>query len=200
MSPRSPDANEALRAASRVRILEAALRLFSAHGYDRTTMRMIADGAGTSAGLIYNHFESKESLLRAIFEESMRDVRRSFEEADTATPGNRVEALIRAAFRILRENRAFWRLSYGVRMQASVLEGLGEALPGWTASVRETLERYLAEDGHPDPEVESAVLFALIDGVSQHYVLEPERYPLELVVERIVERYAPRGPNTPGWR
>ena len=37
------------------------------------------------------------------------------------------------------------------------------------------------------------ILFALIDGVSQHYVLEPSRYPLDAVIEKIAARYTPTG-------
>jgi hypothetical protein len=40
-----------------------------------------------------------------------------------------------------------------------------------------------------DARLEAAVLFATIDGVSQHYALDPERYPLDAVAERIISRY-----------
>jgi len=126
----------------------------------------------------------------------MRDVQESFAIADGAgTPRERLERLIRGSFEVLRRNERFWRLSYGVRMQAAVLHHIGaERLHDWTAAIRQTLRRYLAESGVPEAEaeVEAEVLFALIDGVSQHYVLEPRRYPLDAVVERVVARYAQR--------
>jgi BetI-type transcriptional repressor, C-terminal len=75
-----------------------------------------------------------------------------------------------------------------------VLEGLGDDLHAWTDSIRRTLEGYFRDAGSPEPEVEAAVLFALIDGISQHYVLDPERYPLDAVTELVVARYRePRG-------
>lgn len=192
MSPRSPELNERLRAASRARIVEHALRLFAEHGYERTSVKMIAGAAGVSQGLLYNYFEGKDALLRAIFEASMGDVAASFAAAEAEPdPARRIEALIRASFDILRRNRLFWRLSYGVRMQAAVLEGLGDRIHQWTAAIRATLERFLRETGADDPEVEAAILFALIDGVSQHYVLDPEHYPLDDVAARIVEMYRP---------
>ena len=188
--PRSPELNERLRAASRARIIEHALRLFAERGYERTSVKMIAEAAGISQGLLYNYFESKDALLRAIFEASMGDVTASFAAAEAEPdPARRIEALIRASFDILRRNLSFWRLSYGVRMQAAVLEGLGEALHQWTATIRATLERYLGDTGVPDPRIEAAVLFALIDGVSQHFVLDPEHYPLDQVAGKIVEMH-----------
>jgi AcrR family transcriptional regulator len=193
MSPRSPALNERLRADSRSRIVAHALRLFAEHGYDRTTIKMIADSAGISQGLIYAHFASKEELLVAIFEQSMRDIEASFAAAgDAADPHERFERYVRGCFEVLRRNLDFWRLSYGVRMQAAVLAHLGDRVPRWTAEIRRTLERFLRAMGVPNPRVEAEILFALIDGVSQHYALDPDAYPLDKVVDRIVGMYLPR--------
>ena len=120
----------------------------------------------------------------------MADVRASFAEAEAeGTPRERIERLVRASFAILRRRETFWRLSYGVRMQEAVLAGLGDRVLAWTGEIRGVLEGYLRAAGFPDPETEAALLFALIDGVSQHYVLDPGRYPLDAVIERIVARY-----------
>jgi AcrR family transcriptional regulator len=195
MSPRSAEQNEQVKAATRTRIVEAALGLFAEHGYEGTSVRMIADEAGMSIGLLYNYFDGKQALLQAIFEESMADVRESFARADAVPPSERLEQVIRASFEILRGNLTFWRLSYGVRMQPAVLAGLGHDLQHWTASILRTLEGYLRDAGVARPDVEAAVLFAIIGGVSQHFVLDPDRYPLEAVIELVVARYAkPRRP------
>ena len=196
MSPRSHAANQAIRAESRALIVEHALELFAREGYDRTTIRGIAESAGISQGLIYNYFRSKEELLQAIFEQSMLDVRESFARTEQAQPGARTAALIRSAFEILERNQRFWRISYGVRMQAGVLAGLGDGMHRWTAEIRDKLHGYLSEDGFEEPLLEGLILFALIDGVSQHYVLDPSRYPLGPVVERIVQRYSAPDGNT----
>jgi AcrR family transcriptional regulator len=190
MTPRTAAQNEQVKAATRQRILDAALGLFAEHGYAGTSVRMIADGAGMSLGLLYNYFDGKQALLQAIFEESMADVRESFERADAVPPAERLEQLLRGSFAILRRNMQFWRLSYGVRMQPAVLTGLGPELHEWTATILRTLEGYLRDAGVSRPAVEAAVLFAVIDGVSQHYVLDPDRYPLEAVIELVVARYA----------
>src|SRR5687768_6912949 len=128
MSPRTPDQNEALRAATRARIMDAALALFAANGYAGTTVRMIAERAGVATGLLYAHFAGKEELLRALFERSMGDVYASFALADAADPGDRLAALVRGSVEILRANLDFWRVSYAARMQPSVLDALGPAL------------------------------------------------------------------------
>lgn len=185
--PRSERLNRLMRAASRRRILRTALRLFARHGYAGTSIRMIARAAGISVGLLYNYFRTKAEVLDAIFEQSMRDVQASFAAADGAkTPAERIERLVRGAFEILDANRDFWRLSYGVRMQPAVVAGLGKRLHAWTTTIHATLARYLKDAGSRRPELEAAVLFALIDGVSQHYVLDPRQYPLREVADQII--------------
>ena len=52
---------------TRERILESALELFREHGYDATTMRMIAEAAGVSLGNSYYYFPSKDHLVRAFY-------------------------------------------------------------------------------------------------------------------------------------
>ena len=43
----------------RARIRLAALELFGAQGFDKTTIRQIATRAGVSPGLVIHHFGSK---------------------------------------------------------------------------------------------------------------------------------------------
>lgn len=51
---------------TRERLLEAALQQFVIHGYHGASMRQIAEAAGLALGGIYNHFSSKEELLKAV--------------------------------------------------------------------------------------------------------------------------------------
>jgi AcrR family transcriptional regulator len=195
MATRTDDRHQLKREESRARIIESALRLFARHGYDSTSIRMIAQDAGISQGLMYNYFASKEELLQAIFQQSLQDVRESFAAVAVGDPAvSPVERFVRATFDLLRDKQDFWRLSYGVRMQAAVLASLGDELHSWTQSIRSMIEEYLRVAGHPSPAIEAAILFALIDGVAQHYVLDPAHYPLDAVVETIVAEYG-RQPN-----
>lgn len=51
------------------RILDCALELFREHGYDSTTMRMVAEAAEVSLGNAYYYFASKDLLLQAFYRE-----------------------------------------------------------------------------------------------------------------------------------
>jgi len=51
------------------RIVASALDLFREHGYDATTMRMVAEAADVSLGNAYYYFKSKDLLLQAFYRE-----------------------------------------------------------------------------------------------------------------------------------
>lgn len=55
-------------------ILDAAIRLFSEHGFDGVSMRGVAMEAGVSKSNIYHHFESKEALYLAIMQASAQSL------------------------------------------------------------------------------------------------------------------------------
>jgi AcrR family transcriptional regulator len=56
---------------TRAEILEAAKHLMLKHGYNGTSVRMIAEAAGITPGAIYNHFKGKEELFNALLDKNM---------------------------------------------------------------------------------------------------------------------------------
>ena len=52
---------------TRERILDAAERLFMAHGYEGTSMRQITGDAAVNLAAVNYHFGSKESLMQEVF-------------------------------------------------------------------------------------------------------------------------------------
>jgi len=52
------------------RILDAAVRVFAAQGYDTARVGDIAKEAGVAYGLVYHYYESKEAVLEAVFREA----------------------------------------------------------------------------------------------------------------------------------
>lgn len=187
--PRTADQNQALRAASRSKLLAAALQRFARDGYAESSVKTIAQDAGVATGLLYSHFDGKEGLLRALFEQSMADVRTSFAIAEAAPARDRLAALVRASVSIVREQLDFWRLGYAARTQPAVQAALGPALAGWTDAIVSTLHGYLAELGSPDPATDARALFAQIDGMCQHFALDASAYPIDVVAERVIERW-----------
>jgi len=66
--PGAPDRRRQKGMASRDRILDSALELFSQRGYAATGVSGIVRGAGIEKSALYWHFGSKEGLLAALFD------------------------------------------------------------------------------------------------------------------------------------
>jgi AcrR family transcriptional regulator len=63
-APRDDRASEDV--STRERILDIALELFTEQGYERTSLRQIAERLGFSKAAIYYHFASKEDILMTL--------------------------------------------------------------------------------------------------------------------------------------
>jgi TetR/AcrR family transcriptional regulator, cholesterol catabolism regulator len=78
----------------RIQLLDAAARLFNERGFHATSMRDIAKAVGMLSGSIYYHFESKEEMLLAVYEQGMQRIADAVDaavEAETE-PWARLEA------------------------------------------------------------------------------------------------------------
>lgn len=60
------------RTNARNRILASAIKLFAARGYDGVVVSDIALESGTSTGLVYYHFEDKQTLFDTAVQEGVR--------------------------------------------------------------------------------------------------------------------------------
>jgi AcrR family transcriptional regulator len=81
----------------RTRILDAARELFDSEGYEHVTMRRIAEAIEYSPTTIYNHFEDKDDLVRALCEEDFSRLLQVFrEEEPPADPVEWIRRLARA--------------------------------------------------------------------------------------------------------
>jgi len=69
------------KANNRAAILEAARRAFSELGYGAATVRDVIRRTDLASGTFYNYFPDKESVLRALMEESWSEMRARVAEA-----------------------------------------------------------------------------------------------------------------------
>ncbi len=81
---------------TRETIVAQAAALFNQRGYSGVSMSDIMAATNLKKGGIYNHFDSKEHLMLAVFDYAIRQVRRRFVEAllGKETAVERLEAVI----------------------------------------------------------------------------------------------------------
>jgi AcrR family transcriptional regulator len=101
-------------AARREAILEAALDVFAAGGYHETSLDSVADRAGVSKALIYEHFASKRELHTALLERYVHELLARVLEAIGAVGRGeaRLRAGIDAFLGFVEERRDAWRFVF----------------------------------------------------------------------------------------
>lgn len=84
------------------RIQAAALELFATQGYDKTSLRQIADKLGLTKPALYYNFSSKEALLSSLVQPLIDDVEALLardEAAATVDPRSLLESYFDVTFR-----------------------------------------------------------------------------------------------------
>ncbi|WP_277605449.1 TetR/AcrR family transcriptional regulator [Glycomyces sp. L485] len=73
-SPR--ETRDSNQPSTRERIQRTAIALFSEHGYERTSLREIAEHLGVTKAALYYHFKTKEDIAASFFDSYADDVDR----------------------------------------------------------------------------------------------------------------------------
>ena len=97
---------EQTKAANRAAILDAAREVFGDAGYGATSVRDIIRRTGLASGTFYNYFPDKESIFRALVEDTGEEARRRVRAARrrATTPRGFVEDSYRAYFEFIVED------------------------------------------------------------------------------------------------
>jgi AcrR family transcriptional regulator len=169
-------------AASRQRILDAALALMSEHGVAGTSMRMLAGAADLNVATLYHHFGSKEELLRAVLAERGYLERLRTDSPPAAVTGRgrppaaRLEKLVRWLWMASCEEEVVWRLLVGESLRGNasaraeamaLVDGVDVAI---AARVGDLLPE-LADRAEQVGRLVRAMLFSLI---VEHLALGPD--------------------------
>lgn len=108
----SQDALEARRG----RIEEAARELFIRRGFHATSMRDIAQGAGTSLGNLYNYYRTKEDILGSIIGRYQKVIdarlRTIFDEVEEPFHPESLKRFGRMVKELVSAHSDFWLLMY----------------------------------------------------------------------------------------
>ena len=130
MSPRTQQQFKEMREEKMTLIMDVALEHFANEGYFRTTISHIARHAGISKGLMYNYFESKEALLRAIVHKSVNEIYHNLDiDRDGYLSNDEFEIFIKKLDKTLKEKKDFWRLLLQLIAQNDVREQFLKAFP-----------------------------------------------------------------------
>ena len=104
----------------RQQLLEVACDLFARSGFHETSMDDIAEGAGVTKPVLYQHFPSKKALYGELLEDTGRRLLDHLTRATSAATSGRerVEAGFRAYFQFAVGDRSSFRLLFGASIRS----------------------------------------------------------------------------------
>jgi AcrR family transcriptional regulator len=102
---------------TRSRLRELALRLFAEQGYEKTSLREIAERLGVTKAALYYYFKSKEDIVRSLIEDYVAELDQliAWASGQPRTAATRAEIIRRylrivaggtEVFRMLQQNQA----------------------------------------------------------------------------------------------
>ena len=155
-------------------LLAVAVEIFNERGYDRTSMRDLAQRLGIAKSAIYHHVAGKEELLRMALDRALAGLAAVTEQARVlpAPAIERLEYLVRGSVEVLEAELPYVTLLLRVRGNTEVERAaLGQ---------RRAFDRFVAElvaqamrDGDIRPDVDAMVtarlLFGLVNSVVEWY-------------------------------
>lgn len=161
-------------------ILTVAVEVFNRHGYEGTSMGLLAEYLGISKAGIYYHVPSKEDLLQRACDRALRALESAFE--DDHIPGAsaraRLEAVVRHAVFVLDEELPYVKLLLRVRGNTEVERAALERRRAIDKRFSALIEEAAAE-GSLRSDVDSLLTTRIIYGT----------------VNSLVEWYRPGGPT-----
>jgi AcrR family transcriptional regulator len=139
----------------RALILEAAREAFAEGGYHRTSLEEVAERAGVSKALLYEHFDSKRELHAAMLEAHVTDLLERINAALAgAEPGEaRLRAGTEAFFAFLEERRGAAAIMLRNTADPDVAEWLARLRDQIATEIVALMRAEVAELVAADPEM-----------------------------------------------
>jgi AcrR family transcriptional regulator len=177
-------------------ILDAALEVFSRRGYNGASIDEIAQAAGISKALIYEHFPSKKDLHVSLLERHVQDIFvRLAETADTGDPGEmRLRNGVNAFFEWVERHPDAFRLLFRDTFEIDVAEVLARLQAQATGAIAALIAAEPAEQAPGDREVDFKLAIEAmaqqLSGAVQSLAIWWQSHPdieREWLVDRVME-------------
>jgi AcrR family transcriptional regulator len=154
------------RSARRSQLLGAALEVFVAQGYHAAAMDDIAERAGVSKPVLYQHFPGKLDLYLALLDQHAEAMVAAVRDALASTTDNkaRVAATIAAYFRFVDEDGGAFRLVFESDLTSQ--QAVRDRVEGVTRQCADAISEVIREDAGL-PESEATLLAVGLVGMAQ---------------------------------
>lgn len=174
--------------ARREQLLQIALGVFAEKGYHAASMNDIADAAGVTKPVLYQHFDSKRDLYLALLDEcGSRLVEALAKATSEATDGrSQTEKGFQAYFRWVHDDHDAFRLLFGSGPRRDAEFAL--AVRRVVDSTAEAIAPLIAADIDPEHQLTIAhALTGLAEGASRRLVSNGTAFDPDEVARQVAD-------------
>jgi TetR/AcrR family transcriptional regulator, transcriptional repressor of bet genes len=175
----------------REQICRAAAKVISEQGFAGTTMRMVAEEAGVSTGMLNHYFANRMEMLEAtLLFVSMRQQARETAATEGTEPGEeRLRALVRSTLPTDQETTEAWRVwiaAWGASVRLPHLRSLMTQRDGlWFSIIERSLEGIVPRS-HQGKVPFVWRLDAMINGLVIHALATEDEIPSEEIENAVM--------------
>ena len=139
----------------RIAILEASRGAFAVQGFHETSLDSVAERAGVSKALLYEHFGSKRELFAAMLEAHVEElIARINGAVAEAEPGEkRLRAGLEAFFGFVEERRGAWQIMFRNAGDPDVAISIVKLRDEVAAAIVQVMSEEAAARGLEGPEL-----------------------------------------------
>jgi AcrR family transcriptional regulator len=174
--------------ARREQILDVSVQVFARNGFHSTSMNDVAEAAGVTKPVLYQHFDSKQDLYLALLDEAGNRLRMAVSKAvaSAANGKEQTELGFRAYFRWVADDHDAFLLLFGSR--ASRDEESTAAIRRITAETAHAIAPLIAADIDSEHQRTLAQgLVGLAEGVSRHLVERGKVFDPEVLAQQVAD-------------
>ena len=191
MSPRTSEQFEKIRAEKYKLIMDVAIEIFAEKTYQGASVRMIAEKAGISKGLLYNYFENKEDLLKQIIKSAAKKVWEFFDpNKDGVLTKEEFIFFIKKGIQVVKQNINYWKLYTALVLQPPVLEIIKDDIDNLAAHYSNLIFNLFKSCKINDPEGELILLSSMLRGAIVQYSAVPANFPIDQFETKIIAYYS----------
>ena len=172
----------------RRQLLDVSREVFADRGFHSTSMDDVAQAAGVTKPVLYQHFGSKRRLYLELLDDLGRQILDAVTKATAEAQGPRrqVEAGFAAYLRFVGSNESAFRLLFGSGTRRD--EEFADTVAGVEEAIAEAVAALIEADLEPEHrELLAMGILGLAEGVGRHWLRRQRHIDADVVARQVSE-------------
>lgn len=152
---------QVLKEEVRQRIIKSAKKEFKNNGFDKASMRDIADSARMTVGNLYRYYKNKEDMFDALIGDLYQEIKKLPKETPQKGEG-KVDGILNKLVELQRKNKSEWLILFNTAKGSKYFRAVEDVYVLLTEAL---VENFTGRDGF-DETIAKPIAHATINGLN----------------------------------